>query len=124
MVGPDENSNHLFFFSLIFHANQGKISLFFPFFFSYFSLSPFPPYQSNQTQHTSDCQKGTNYDECFCSYFLPYDLLEKTYNHCFNFNQCLYFCHYHNACSLIHFLENATSLEAKKIGRSILKSIE
>ena len=107
-----KNFNHLFSFLSYFTLANEK--------YHYLPIQ-FPHYQ---TQHTCDCQKGTNYFECFCFYFLTYIWLviedsQVTTIALINVSSSV--ANYHTACSLIHVLDNAISLEAKKTGHSVFK---
>ena len=117
MIGLDEKFQSPIFFSLIFHASKWKISLSSSFPFSIFSSSPYSVSTLPNTAYMWLSKRHQLFWMLlflFSRVWLVREDLQVTTIALISISPSV--TNYHTACGLIHVLDNAISLEAKKAG--------
>ena len=122
MIGLDEKFQSPLFFSIIFHAGKWKISLSSSFPFSIFSSSP---YSVSTLPNTAYMWLSKRHQLFWMLLFLFSHvwlvIKDSQVTTIALINVSPSVTNYRTACSLIHVLDNAISLEAKKTGHSVFK---
>ena len=122
MIGIDEKFQSPLFFSFIFHASKRKISLSSSFAFSIFSSSP---YSVSTLPNTAYMWLSKRHQLFWTLSFLFsrvwFVRADSQVTTIALISISPFVTNYHTACGLIHVLDNAISLEAKKTGHSVFK---
>ena len=122
MIGLDEKFQSPLFFSLIFHASKWKISLSSAFAFSIFSSSP---YSVSTLPNTAYMWLSKRHQLFWTLSFLFsrgwFVRADSQVTTIALISISPFVTNYHTACGLIHVLDKAISLEAKKTGHTVFK---